>query len=418
MRPSEMFGATADVFADGTHRRWLVSHREALLDFYQQNVRLPGSGYAYLDARGQPLPELGAQLWLGARMLHTFSIAEMLGREGAREIVQHGLDFYVAGPGHDDRFGGWFSTVGGGKPSDRKELYGQAHVLLAAATASIAGHPEAVALLDEALDLIDRHYWGEDEGRCVEAYDRTFQELDPYRGQNANMHLTEAYLAAHEATGDDVLLERALRIAGNIARPAANDADGSWRLPEHFDAKWRPLLEFNRDDPRHKFRPYGSQPGHWLEWAKLLMQLKGQGADESWLLPAAQRLFDGAFSDAWQPNGGFVYTVDWDGLPVVTERFFWEPAEGLGAARFLFAETGDHRYADAYRAIWQYCDAHVIDHDEGSWFPELDGDNRPVVRTWPGKPDLYHAFQATLYAETPANLGLALTAEKTRGAAP
>ncbi|WP_408647195.1 AGE family epimerase/isomerase [Tessaracoccus coleopterorum] len=29
--------------------------------------------------------------------------------------------------------------------------------------------------------------------------------------------------------------------------------------------------------PHHPFRPFGSQPGHWLEWAKLLMQMKGSG---------------------------------------------------------------------------------------------------------------------------------------------
>lgn len=407
-----LFGSTDDVFEDKVHQAWLASHREALLDFYQPHVRLPGSGYAYLDSAGQPLPHLGAQLWLGARMLHSFSIAEMLGRKGAHEIVRHGLDFYLTGLGRDDRFGGWYATVGGDEPSERKELYGQAHVLLAASSAHIAGHRDAATLLDEALDLIDVRYWREAEGRCVEAYDRSFQELDPYRGQNANMHLTEAYLAAHDATGDDVLLERALRIAGHIAGPAANDVDGSWRLPEHFDGDWRPLLEFNRDNPRDKFRPYGSQPGHWLEWAKLLMQLKGQGVNEDWLLPAAQRLFTGAFADAWRPNGGFVYTVDWDGRPVVTETYFWEPPEGMGAARFLFAETGEQRYVDAYRDLWRYCDAHVIDHEEGSWFPELDEDNRLVVNTWQGKPDLYHAFQATLYAETPADQGLAIAAKQ------
>lgn len=414
MTRAALFGTAGDAFTDVTHRGWLAAHREDLLDFYQPHVRLPGAGYAYLDATGQALPHLGSQLWLGARMLHCFSIAEMLGRQGAGELVRHGLEFYGTGAGRDHQHGGWFAVVGGEEPSDRKELYGQAHMLLAASSAHIAGHPEAAALLDDALNVIDQHYWREDRGLCVEAYDRTFTHLDTYRGQNANMHLTEAYLAAHDATGDPELLERARRIAFGIAGPAAEEIEGSWRLPEHFDEQWRPVPDFNRNAPGDKFRPYGSQPGHWLEWSKLLMQLRGQGVDEPWVLKAASRLYAGAFSEAWQNNGGFVYTVDWDGQPVVKERFFWEPAEGIGAARLLFAETGDQHYADDYRAQWQYCDERVIDHDRGSWFPELDEQNRPVVKTWPGKPDLYHAFQATLYADTPMHEGLAHAARRAR----
>ena len=66
------------------HRDWLAKHREALLDFFQPEVVLPGAGYAYLDSRGHALPRLGSQLWLGARMLHCFSIAAMQGVPGPR----------------------------------------------------------------------------------------------------------------------------------------------------------------------------------------------------------------------------------------------------------------------------------------------------------------------------------------------
>ncbi len=416
MKKRLLFGGQEGGLTDDVHLEWVRAHRESLLDFYQPGVRLRTGGFAYVDNDGTALPQMGAQLWLGARMLHVFSIAHMLGRPGADDLVEHGLDFYADGAGRDAQFGGWFATVGGDQPSDRKELYGQAHVLLAASSAYTAGFERAGNMIDEALDIVERRYWREAEGRCVEAYDRTFTELDTYRGQNANMHLTEALLAAYEATGESILLERASRIAWNIAGRATNDGVGAWRLPEHFSEDWEDLLDYNRDDPRHPFRPYGSQPGHWLEWSKLLMQLKGQGVDEPWIVPAARNLFTGSFKDAWMPNGGFVYTMDWNGAVVVPEKFFWEPPEGLGAAHYLFLHSGEQEFADAYRTIWRYCDAHFIDHQGGSWFPELDADNRPVVHTWLGKPDLYHAFQATLYAEMPAHLGLATWA-KTQGAA-
>ncbi len=393
-------------FEDPSHLAWLDAQREALLDFYQPNVRLETGGYAYLDNVGQQMEEEGAQLWLGARMLHCFSLAHMLGRPGAAEIVEHGLDFYVDGDGWDSENGGFYATVGGANPSDRKELYGQAQMLLAASSALIAGFDRAPELFERAVDTVER-YWREEEGRCVEGYDRTFTELDAYRGQNANMHLTEAYLAAYEASGNPVFLERAKRIATFIAGRAASPEEGAWRLPEHFDDQWEPALDFNRDEPRHPFRPYGSQPGHWLEWSKLILQLRGFGVDEPWMIAAATNLFKGAFQDGWMPDGGFCYTVDWDGTPVVREKYFWETAEAIGAARYLAEEINDPSYAQTYVDLWEWTDQNLIDHVNGGWFPELGEDNEPVVFTWPGKADLYHALQATLYARLPEDKGLA-----------
>ncbi len=394
-----LFDETSDPFLSPTHRAWLTAHREGLLDFYQPAVRLPSGGYAWLDDNGAPLVDKGAQLWLGARMIHVFSLATMLGRPGAAEVVEHGLDFYVDGPGRDHEYGGWFPVVGGDAPSDSKELYGIAQMLLAGSSATTAGFSRGPTLMEQALSVIDRYFWLEEWGRCAEGYDRTFTHLDPYRGQNANMHLTEAYLAAHQVTGEAELLARATRIASHIAgRAADREVDGSWRLPEHFDAEWRPLLDYNIDEPRHPFRPYGSQVGHWLEWAKLLLQIEAQGVDEPWLARAAEALFDAAVGEGWLEPGGFVYTVDWNGRPVVTERYFWELPEAMGAARLLWLRTGDQRYADWYRRLWEFCDRHVIDHQRGSWYPELDDQARPITFTWEGKADVYHVFQGTLYA--------------------
>jgi mannose/cellobiose epimerase-like protein (N-acyl-D-glucosamine 2-epimerase family) len=37
----------------------------------------------------------------------------------------------------------------------------------------------------------------------------------------------------------------------------------------------------------------------------------------------------------------------------------------------------------------------------GSWHHELDPDNRPASAIWPGKPDVYHAYQAVLLTLLP-----------------
>ncbi|MSS84648.1 AGE family epimerase/isomerase [Actinomycetaceae bacterium WB03_NA08] len=395
--------------AHSEHHEWLRKQRQQLLDFYQPEVCREEGGMAWLSESGEPIASKGAQLWLGARMIHVFALAHLNGRQGAAEVVEHGLDFYCGGPGSDREYGGWFPVVGGDSPEDQKELYGIAHMLLAGSSATVAGFTRGPELMDEALRVIDSHFWQESEGRCVEAYDRQFSVLDSYRGQNANMHLTEAYIAAYEATGNKTLLDRATSIARFIAGRAVLDTESPapWRLPEHFTPDWEPIPDYNRDDPRHPFRPYGTQVGHWLEWSKLCMQLWGLEVDEAWLLPTAETLFHHAVAEGWHADGGFSYTLDWDGNPVVPERYFWPPAEAIGAAKLLHDATGDQKYLDWYQRFWEFVNNRLTDHDRGGWYHEIGADGTPARHTWEGKPDLYHAYQATLYAEVPTGYGLA-----------
>lgn len=377
-----------------------------MLDFYQPQVCDQSGGFHWLDDDGHPRPDMGKGLWIAARMTHCFSLAHLLGRDGARDVARHGVE-YLRGPGRDAEYGGWCSQVGAGA-NDNKELYGLAHVVLAGSSASMAGIGGARSVLDEALALIDQHYWNETDGACLDVMDRAFTVADPYRGLNANMHLTEAYLAAFEATGERRLLQRALRLAQRFVKGQLDSPhEAPHRLVEHFDQQWRPQPDYNRDEPAHPFRPYGSTPGHWLEWAKLCVQLSALVPEADWLVPAAEQLFAGAIDDAWCDGGGFVYTIDWDGRPVISNRFFWPVTEAIGAAHFLRLATGKQDYADWYERFWRFADEHLVDHDRGSWHSELDDDLHPVKLTWDGKPDLYHVLQATLYALLPLDEGLA-----------
>jgi len=98
---------------------------------------------------------------------------------------------------------------------------------------------------------------------------------------------------------------------------------------------------------------------------------------------------------------GFVYTVDWHGDPVVRERMHWVVAEATATAAALHTATGDASYAAWYARWWDHIAEVFIDHDLGSWRHELDARNRPGALVWDGKPDTYHAFQATLIPRLP-----------------
>jgi mannose/cellobiose epimerase-like protein (N-acyl-D-glucosamine 2-epimerase family) len=307
----------------------------------------------------------------------------------------------------DEEYRGWFASVGADGPvlADKRG-YEHAFVVLAASSALVAGRDGAADLLAEALAVSDRHFWREDDGMVVDVWDRAWTQCEPYRGVNANMHTVEAYLAAADATGDGEWQGRALRITERVVHGWARG--NQWRIPEHFDAEWQPLPEYNADQPGHAFRPYGATIGHALEWSRLCLHVHaclaaaGRNAP-SWLIADAGGLFDAAVRDGWAADGaeGFVYTTGWDGTPVVRQRLFWVVCEGIAAAAALHAVTGDDRYEAVYRQWWDHAARYFIDTDLGSWRHELDPGNRPASTIWQGKPDAYHALQTTLIPRLP-----------------
>lgn len=384
----------------------LAAETDRLLEFAEASAS-PAGGFGWLDLGGRLDESRPSQLWITARMTHVFALAHLLGRPGADRLVDHGIAA-LRGPFRDDDLGGWFDMIGG-EPSagQRKTAYSHAFVVLAAASATVAGRPGATALLEEALSVVEHHFWEESVGACLESWDRGWATPEDYRGANANMHLTEAFLAAADATGSELWQDRALRICTRLIGTAARGHE--WRVPEHYDARWEPLPDYHRDQPRHRFRPYGATPGHGLEWARLLLHLHAGLADPpAWLRPAAEALFDRATADGWDvETGGFAYTTDFTGAVVVADRFHWVVAEGIAAASALWQATGRSDYLVWYRRLWDFAEVHLLDEERGSWWHELGPDNKPQDRTWQGKPDVYHAVQATLVPRLPLAPGLA-----------
>lgn len=388
-----------------THAAWLDREFDRLLDFGRA-AALPTGGFGWLDNVGTVKPDIPAQLWITARMTHTYAIAATMGRPGAGSLADHGVDALL-GLLHDKEHGGWFASATPEGPVEAtKAGYPHFFVLLAAASAHAAGRPRASDLLGHAIALIESRFWNDADRMAYESWDREFTVTEAYRGGNANMHAVEAFLAVADVTGDDRWLTRALDVSRRLIHEHARNNE--YRVFEHFDESWNPLPDYNVDEPAHRFRAYGSTPGHWVEWSRLLLQLdaalttRGLGSP-AWLQTDAIGLFDAALRDAWSPDGvpGFVYSVDWNGTPVVRERIRWVIVEAIGGAYALHIATGEQRFATWYETFWDFARDHFIDHQNGSWWQELDSSNKVSNRVWDGKPDIYHLVHALVTPRLP-----------------
>lgn len=393
------------------HHQWLRREGDRLVSFHERHAYVSGVGATPLGLQGEPL-DGQRDLYVTARQVHCFSIARLLGRPGAADIARRGVEA-LAGPFADRQWGGWHTSLTreGDVLDAGKSAYAHAFVLLAASSALQAGVPGAPELLDRAAAVIENHFWQEGEGASAESFDENWEPSEPdYRGQNANMHLTEAMMAAYEATGRHIFLDHAVRIATKIVN--AHARRHQWRVPEHFDATWTVLPDYNADVPADPFRPYGAVPGHGLEWARLVLQLHAlDGASTPWAPDAARDLFAEATDHGWDAaSGGIVYSVDLAGQPVNTARMHWGIAEAIGAAAWLYGTTHEPSYDEWYRAFWDYAARYFIDAVGGSWWHEIDHEGTPTLTTWGNKIDLYHAYQATLYARSGYRHGLAAAA--------
>ncbi len=232
--------------------------------------------------------------------MHCYAIAGLLGRPGSMPVVDHGID-YIWNRHRDRTHGGYHWSIGRDGPvDDAKQGYGHAFVLLAASSAKLVGHPLADAMLAD----ITRYSTAVSGTRLR----RDRRGVPPtgsrstaggYRGQNSNMHLTEALMAAFEATGEAEYLRKAKRIAERVINVAARSV--GWRVAEHFRADWS--IDEAYRHPNEMFRPPAPRRGHWLEWTRLVLQLWVlDGKREAWMVEAAEGMFRQAMAIGWDAD--------------------------------------------------------------------------------------------------------------------
>ncbi|MDE2626159.1 MAG: AGE family epimerase/isomerase [Burkholderiales bacterium] len=385
-------------------RRFLLDHVRHTMDFYHPRCLDPSGGFYHcFKDDGRVYDYATRHLVSSTRFVFNYAMAyRHFARPEYLEGARHGLKFLREA--HRNPATGGYAWQLRWEHGDAAVIdgtnhcYGLAFVLLAHAHALMAGLDEARPHVSEVFELAEAHFWEPQHGLYADEASADWKVLASYRGQNANMHMCEALITAFEATGDLRYLHRAETIARHVTvRQAALAGDMVW---EHYRPDWSVDWEYNKADKSNIFRPWGYQPGHLTEWAKLPLILERHrehlAGGDAWLVPRAQALFDAALSHAWDPrHGGVHYGFGPDGVICDPDKYFWVQAESLAAAALLAQRTGETRYWDWYSRLWAYSWEHFVDHRHGAWFRILTADNRKISdeKSPPGKTD-YHTMGA------------------------
>ena len=395
---------------DPGHREWLDAECRRLLAFGARVVH-PLGGAAWLDDRGRPDLDQGIRTWITARTVHVNSLGVLLGVPGSADLAAGALAG-LTGPLHDADHGGWFTAASSdGSPRPRRgqvrlrpRLRDAGRVERRAGGHRGSGGPAGGgrgglrgAVLGRGGRPLRRPV-----GRVLAAgrpLPRPQREHARGRGDARGRGRHRSYDVARARRPDRRLRGRPGRCPRRpAARALRRDVDPRPR------AQPRPARR-RRSSPSAR-RSATRWSGHGC--CSTSRQRSGADAPDS-LLPTSVLPL--------RPCGRRRLGERRCARLRLHHRLGRPPrrtcADALGGGR------GGRRGGRAARAdgrgvvrrplprVVVVRRDHVIDLEAGSWHHELDPANRPAASVWPGKPDLYHAVQATLLPRLPLAPSLA-----------
>jgi mannose/cellobiose epimerase-like protein (N-acyl-D-glucosamine 2-epimerase family) len=353
-------------------RDWLFGRA---LPFWSRTGVDRGRGFVeHLTRAARPADVHYKRLRVQARQVYVFSHASLIGYEGGLEAAANGWRFmceHAWRPG-----GGWARRLGrdGGVLDPTLDLYDQAFGLLATAwwirasgdAAAVERADDTLAAIDERLASPPGRGWLSERGDAAALL------------QNPHMHLLEALLALHDATGEERFAARAREVVDLFESAFFDPATGT--LAEYFDPGWR--------------RAAGErgrivEPGHHYEWVWLLHRAAP-------IAPGATRHADALFAFAERfghdPATGLVYDeVLSDGSLRTPSHRCWPNTEALKAHLARFEHEGAFDGPRATRILDNLFGRYLRAPVPGTWIEQLDDRCAPQGEKIPAS-TLYHVF--------------------------
>lgn len=289
-------------------------------------LRLP---YESLDgATGQPLPPQRYRAMACARQLYVHALAGQ--HDHAATLFDALHQHFACGPAARD---GWrYSIDPAGAPLDTtQDLYTHAFVIFACAEwHRLGGGDAALQTLRGTVDLVEQRF-ADGNGLYHAALDAAWGDTGAGVQQNPVMHLTEAYLAAHAATGDGWFAQRLAGIADAVRACFVDPATGC-------------IAELPQGTPGNRV-----EPGHQFEWFSLVTMAPGIFAGHP-LAADLRRALDFARRHGVAPGTlGVAAALDGSGSMLDGTQRIWAQTEFARALAL-------HGTADALADLEAWCD--------------------------------------------------------------
>jgi cellobiose epimerase len=316
-----------------------------------------------LDRQWQPVGTQNGTLVSQSRQIFVMTVGYELTREPEYlEAVKKGADFLLQYFRDPEKGLFFYSVSPEGKVVDEsKDAYGLAFTIFALSHAARVTKDRRYsdAALETWAQMKDR--LREESGFFKPKMDRGYTRVVGQNSQNPMMHLFEALLALHDATGSREVFKDAEAHAAAIFTRLFDQREG--RLPELYERDWKPSPPENRGY---------LELGHQFEWAYLLSHAVEKGFPKSYL-ETGQRLLDYGMRVAYdRDEGGIFSRGDFQGNAVRGPKGWWEQCETLRAMMHYAVLRGRKDLWPAFDRTLAFARKSLIDAEYGGWFYSYD----------------------------------------------
>jgi cellobiose epimerase len=348
-----------------------------------------------IDANGESIEMPEKYLNTQCRMIWWFSQLNMLTpNETNKNKARQGVDFLISYL-WDNQHEGWrWKVKRDGSPlDDGKIVYGQSFAIYALADYYLStGDKRGLEYAEKTFDLLQKYCADTHFGGYYENMEADWTPAPggfgggDRKGLDTHMHLMEAYTSLYLASGKELHKRKLIEIIRLISEKMVDHEFGSGL--NQFDMAWKTLPAINIKRTWNAERE-GEKPadptettsyGHNTELVWLMVRaLNAAGEPVEPYKPTFRKLLDNAVKYGVDFEKGGIYR---DGLrkggALVLEKEWWQHTESLVGFLAGFELFQDERYYEAFRVIWNFVDAKMINHEVGEWRRLLDRDGNVI----------------------------------------
>lgn len=259
----------------------------------------------------------------------------------------------------------------------RKQTYAQAFGIYALSEYyRLSGNAAALDLAKELYGLIEQHCFDPEYGGYIEARDRDWNALSDMRlsdkdlnspkSMNTHLHVLEGYTNLLRVWPDGRLRERQKALIEIMLDRIVDPATGHLKL--FFDEKWTSLIDH-------------VSFGHDIEASWLFVEAAEVVGDAGLIArtrAAALQMARACLTQGLDGDGSMFFEADGQGRILDSDKHWWVEAEAVVGFYNAYQMSGDMRFRDAARRVWDYIEDHVVDHEHGEWHAKLNRDGTPV----------------------------------------
>ena len=299
-----------------------------------------------------------------ARILWTFASAyRVLGNQEYLDMALKAKNLII-NYFYDSEFGGTYWSLNPDyTPLDtKKQIYAIAFTIYGLAELHRAtGDAEALEYAVKLFHSIEDHSFDQEKDGYFEAFTREWEPIEDMRlsekdaneskTMNTHLHILEPYTNLYLLTNDGRVADAVARLLDIFHSRIYNEESG--HLGSFFSSEWKRL------DSEISY-------GHDIESSWLICEAADAiGASERMYYDMADRLVL-ACEDGFRDDGSLVYRCEsgsWD-----EERHWWVQAEAVVGLMKMYRRSGDERWLDKCRKVWEYILGNMVDRQGGEWY--------------------------------------------------